>query len=495
MNDFEDEIIDLEEEIPDKEENDEKIEKQIELPPIFNTYNIKNQSNIQFPNKKNLFKNNINEDLTSKKLQGLGNKNRTIPLNNFNNQSETVEKQNNVNTNSIISTIVAGKKTKEQVKLLSLFSKTGTLKYKIIAISVIIIVIFLFILVLAIASQSETETLGENTHTYVTGEMTDEELTDQLIYYDYCNDENSCKEKGVYSFFTKLKELYDEYSEACGSNIKNNEPCGVTLNTALIIETINYYQNSEEEFFNYDDNDSSELEKEEGFSLFNFFSELFQKYREQKEIEDMLGNIEKLALAQTEYVEETCKRNGSNVTLKYYQINFDKYISYLKYGDTSSHPNYSGNPFKKDNKDKTCEYAKNDYISTSFTTYKEINTQKGEQIVKYALKFVGNPYVWGGTSLTEGVDCSGFTMKVMEHFGIKIPRTSKEQLEAGPNIGTDISKALPGDIIAYEGHVAIYTGNNSIVHASSAKPYPIGGIKISNKADYRKILGIIRVWE
>ena len=98
----------------------------------------------------------------------------------------------------------------------------------------------------------------------------------------------------------------------------------------------------------------------------------------------------------------------------------------------------------------------------------------------------GNPYVAGGTSLTNGADCSGFTYRVFADFGYKLPRTSYEQRSAGT--GVDYDSAQPGDIICYDGHVAIYIGGGYIVHASSAKT----GIKVS-KAGYRTILAVRRI--
>ena len=110
----------------------------------------------------------------------------------------------------------------------------------------------------------------------------------------------------------------------------------------------------------------------------------------------------------------------------------------------------------------------------------------GSSIVDYALQFVGNPYVWGGTSLTSGADCSGFTQSVYAQFGYSLPRTSYEQ----QNWGTEVSyaDAQPGDLICYGGHVAIYMGNGQIVHASNSQD----GIKISNDATYRTILSVRR---
>ena len=111
----------------------------------------------------------------------------------------------------------------------------------------------------------------------------------------------------------------------------------------------------------------------------------------------------------------------------------------------------------------------------------------GQSIANYALQFVGNPYVYGGTSLTDGADCSGFVMSVYKHFGINLPRTSGEQGKCGTNAG-GLANAVPGDLVSYSGHIGIYIGNGQIVHASSAKT----GIKVSN-ANYRTILSVRRI--
>lgn len=110
----------------------------------------------------------------------------------------------------------------------------------------------------------------------------------------------------------------------------------------------------------------------------------------------------------------------------------------------------------------------------------------GSAIASFACQFVGNPYVPGGTSLTEGADCSGFTQSVYKAFGYSIPRTSSEQRSAGREVS--YAEAQPGDLICYAGHVAIYLGNGRIVHASSVKT----GIKYGN-ATYKTILSVRRI--
>ena len=116
-------------------------------------------------------------------------------------------------------------------------------------------------------------------------------------------------------------------------------------------------------------------------------------------------------------------------------------------------------------------------------------SQIGKAVADYALQFVGNPYVYGGTSLTNGTDCSGFVLSVYANFGVSLPHSSSAQRSRGYEVG-GIANAQPGDIVCYSGHVGIYIGNGQIVHASSAKT----GIKFTSPANYRQVLAVRRIF-
>ncbi len=112
----------------------------------------------------------------------------------------------------------------------------------------------------------------------------------------------------------------------------------------------------------------------------------------------------------------------------------------------------------------------------------------GASVANYALQFVGNPYVYGGSSLTGGTDCSGFTMSVYRNFGVSLPHSSGAQRSMGYSVG-GLANAQAGDIVCYSGHVGIYIGGGQIVHASTAST----GIKVSN-AGYRSVLDVRRIF-
>lgn len=128
---------------------------------------------------------------------------------------------------------------------------------------------------------------------------------------------------------------------------------------------------------------------------------------------------------------------------------------------------------------------------TSWADYsgKVMGNGDGAAIANFALQFVGNPYVYGGTSLTNGADCSGFVQSVYSKFGISLPRTGDAQAKCGK--GVSLSEAKAGDLVYYSGHIAIYIGGGKIVHAANrAKGICVSGVHVCGK-----ILTIRRIVE
>ena len=125
----------------------------------------------------------------------------------------------------------------------------------------------------------------------------------------------------------------------------------------------------------------------------------------------------------------------------------------------------------------------------SGVTYTASGSGAGSSVANYALQFVGNPYVYGGTSLTNGADCSGFVMSVYRNFGVSLPHSSGGDRSVGTAVSGGLAAAQPGDIICYSGHVGIYIGGGQIVHASTART----GIKVSS-ASYRNVLAVRRIF-
>lgn len=395
----------IEELFSDEDELEDIVEEPIEYveepidSEVIDEIPVETPSNSYNPsfNNPNLFKRNTTSDSTTpNKLRELG-KNRSFPqlgASNFSNEDNksATEQIGNTVKNKVAEKAIAaltkgavnGEKAEDVAQIASEISGIFQNKYKkqIIIISCVIACVFL-LLVAIIGVASSDEEIGKDTNDYVIGTtnedgsvvMSEEDLIKELQYYGYCDDENSCKSKGIYKFLTKLKSYYNDYKQQCPVNISINDPCEIELNTGLIIETMNYYQNSSEPFDTYNDPNASNVGQQEGFNIFDFFSELVNKFKKQQAVDVMIGEVEGLTLAQAEYVEETCqylteeektkdlkdgKVNNKEDKYKkyYYQISYDKYISYLKYGTTSTHPNYSGEPVKKQN--EICEYSNNE---------------------------------------------------------------------------------------------------------------------------------------
>lgn len=138
---------------------------------------------------------------------------------------------------------------------------------------------------------------------------------------------------------------------------------------------------------------------------------------------------------------------------------------------------------------KAAEDAANAAAAASAAaSYSAPSGSDGAAVVAYASQFVGNPYKYGGSSLTNGTDCSGFVMSVYAAFGVSLPHSSKAMRNVGYGVGAD--EMQPGDIVCYSGHVGIYAGNDTIVHAST----PSTGIKYTSPANYKTILAVRRIF-
>ena len=138
--------------------------------------------------------------------------------------------------------------------------------------------------------------------------------------------------------------------------------------------------------------------------------------------------------------------------------------------------------------EETADEESSSSDSSSEESYSAPSGSNGQAVVDYACQFVGNPYVYGGSSLTNGTDCSGFVMAVYAQFGISLPHSSSALRSVG--YGVSVDDMQPGDIICYSGHVAIYCGGNTIVHASN----PSTGIKYTSPANYKTILAVRRIF-
>lgn len=202
------------------------------------------------------------------------------------------------------------------------------------------------------------------------------------------------------------------------------------------------------------------------------------------QISQQSANLKKLNQAEAEKIAEEAKKKAEEEAKR----KAEEAAAKKKAQEESKNSEESESSDDSDDSDDSdSDSGSHSESRPSGTSVRASGSGTGADIANYALQFVGCPYVAGGTSLTNGCDCSGFTQGVYSHFGISIPRSSYAQSAGGDEVSFDQAQA--GDIIYYGGHVGIYIGNNMIVHASTAAT----GIKISS-AFYRSIITIRRYY-
>ncbi len=238
------------------------------------------------------------------------------------------------------------------------------------------------------------------------------------------------------------------------------------------------------------------LNKLENFStVYDFDRELLDAYQETKALVEELVEAVTEEEAELEYLKETLEEQEAELEamLADMQVQMDDYDAQLtkaeelasQYRDTITEMNQviAAATVTTSRRSYGSSGSTAAYGAATGTSY----SSKGQQVANYACQFVGNPYVYGGTSLTNGCDCSGFVMSVYAHFGVSLPHSSSSMRSCGTHV--TVSEIMPGDIVCYSGHVGIYVGGGSMVDASNPK----SGIKYTN-IYYRTILDVRRIF-
>lgn len=325
-----------------------------------------------------------------------------------------------------------------------------------------------------------------------------EDLVDTMLTLELLESDLEEKQKDIDAAqeeYERLKALEEEQYEAMKLRIQYLYENGETDYVALLLEakSISDLLNKADFVQGVYDYDEAKLTE---------YQETKDMAAEQKaELEEEMAELEEVQEAQQAYKKELDKKISS---AKSKAADFESELADAKakakeYTATIKEQTALIRQLEEEEKEKETSDSSEDTKETSGSqstgstgssssfSSNVSGSGLGAQIANYAVQFVGNPYVKGGTSLTNGADCSGFTWAVHKNFGITIPRVSRSQAVGGKEIS--ISNVQPGDVIYYGDHVGIYIGGGKIVHAST----PSAGIKISNYT-YRLPITVRRYW-
>lgn len=280
----------------------------------------------------------------------------------------------------------------------------------------------------------------------------------------------------------RLQYMYKNGNDAYVDLLVGEHGSSLSLNRSLYVQKVYEYDHTILEEFKRAKQAAEELQEKLQLEESELLTSQHELREEEKEMNNLLEEKKKeqkdfdlqLAKAKQQAASYKAKIKQQNAKIKKIQQEEERKAAEAA-KKAAEAENKNGSYQKESNSDE-----KTDLIQNSG------GTASGKEIASYACKFVGNPYVPGGTSLTNGADCSGFTYRVYKDFGYNIPRTSTSQRSAG--VAVNYSEAQPGDLICYAGHVAIYIGGGQIVHASSQKT----GIKYGT-ATYKTILAVRRI--
>ena len=321
------------------------------------------------------------------------------------------------------------------------------------------------------------------------------------------------KEKEQYEAMKlRIKYMYEEGDSSFVETLVSSKTFSDLVSKAEYVQKVhNYdrdkldeYVETKQEVAELKDNleagkaDMEDMAEEMQTQQTNLESTLTQMRSEIENFDEQLEQAEAEAEAELKRLQEEAEQKPADTSNKNNNNNNNSNNNNISNNSSNNNSNNnssnnSNNNSSDNKKDETSSDSKKEEEKEDDTTSSTpSNASLGQQIANKACEYVGNKYVYGGTSLTNGIDCSGFVQAIHAKFGISTPRTSSAQRSGGKAV--KYSEMLPGDVVCYSGHVAIYIGNNKIVHASNSRPYPQGGIKISSPPNYRTVLAVRRYW-